>query len=216
MNMYVKNFLKTLYFNLCLKELFSLALNLTGDGYCNDNTGGMRCCANYRNISGRCEPCLGSYGLHCNRICPDGYYGQGCKRKCNCLPTESCHKIHGCSACIGSFGENCSEPCPFGFFGIDCLEKCNCSSDTHWCDNISGCKNKDTACRGSFGEKCNELSSLGFFDFNCSKNCTCSNDTHWCDNISGCKIKDGGMHVTHVEGKIILVRFNINKNIQRE
>ncbi|XP_055997242.1 DNA damage-regulated autophagy modulator protein 2-like [Ostrea edulis] len=75
--------------------------NRTGHGYCNDRlTGKMRCCNDYRNVSGRCEHC------------------------------------------IGAFGENCSWPCPFAFFGYKCKERCNCSSDTHWCDNISGCKIK--------------------------------------------------------------------------
>ncbi|XP_055997238.1 protein draper-like isoform X2 [Ostrea edulis] len=148
MTMYLMIFLKTWYFYLSLKGIVSLSANLNQGFHCPDPiTGKMKCCADYRNVSGRCEPCLGSFGLDCNRTCQDGYYGHGCKTKCECLPTESCHKVHGCLACIqitGSFGENCSEPCPFGFFGINCLEKCNCSSGTHWCDNISGCKLKDS------------------------------------------------------------------------
>lgn len=54
------------------------------------------------------------------------------------------------SACVGSFGENFSQPCHFGLFGINGIEKCNCSSDTHWCDNIFGCKNKDTGMHITF------------------------------------------------------------------
>ncbi|XP_055997239.1 protein draper-like [Ostrea edulis] len=104
----------------------------------------MRCCADYRNVSGSCEPCLGSFGLDCNNTCTEGFYGFGCTKKCDCLPTESCHKVHGCLDCRGSYGKNCSQPCLFGFFGSKCLEKCNCSSDTHWCDSVSGCKIKES------------------------------------------------------------------------
>ncbi|XP_055997246.1 multiple epidermal growth factor-like domains protein 6 isoform X2 [Ostrea edulis] len=130
MRMYVKKFLKTWYFYLCTKEFFILAANRTGHGYCFDE-----------NVSGRCEPCLGSFGEACENNCPDGYYGHGCRNKCDCLP-ELCHEIHGCLDCIGSFGENCSQPCYFGLFGYKCREKCNCSSDTHRCDRVSGCKIK--------------------------------------------------------------------------
>ncbi|XP_055997228.1 multiple epidermal growth factor-like domains protein 6 isoform X2 [Ostrea edulis] len=125
-------------------EIHGCLTNRTGHGDCYDElTGKLRCCSDYRNVSGRCEPCLGSFGFDCNITCPDGYYGHGCRNKCDCLPTESCHEIHGCLDCIGSFGENCSQPCSFGFFGYKCKEECNCSSDTHWCDNILGCKIKD-------------------------------------------------------------------------
>ncbi|XP_055997243.1 protein draper-like [Ostrea edulis] len=144
MKMYVVTFLKIWYFYSFLKGFFSLPTNQTWSAYCTDDfRGKIKCCSNYRNVSGSCEPCIGSFGVDCNTTCLEGFYGFGCKKKCDCLPTESCHKVHGCLDCRGSFGENCSQSCPFGFYGINCLEKCNCSSDTHWCDNISGCKIKD-------------------------------------------------------------------------
>ncbi|XP_055997234.1 multiple epidermal growth factor-like domains protein 6 [Ostrea edulis] len=145
MKMYVVTFLKIWYFYSLLKGFFSLPTNETESAYCtNDFRGKTKCCSNYRNVSGSCEPCIGSFGVDCNTTCLEGFYGFGCKKKCDCLPTESCHKVHGCLDCIGSYGENCSQSCPFGFFGYKCKEKCNCSGDTHWCDNISGCKIKDS------------------------------------------------------------------------
>jgi hypothetical protein len=39
---------------------------------------------------------MGAFGVNCNYTCQEGFYGHGCREKCDCLPTESCHKIHGC------------------------------------------------------------------------------------------------------------------------
>ncbi|XP_055997233.1 cell death abnormality protein 1-like [Ostrea edulis] len=175
--MYVKKFLKTWYFYLCIRGFFILAANTTEHGDCYDElTGKPRCCSDYRNVSGRCE------------------------------------------YCIGSFGENCSQPCSFGFFGYRCKEKCNCSSDTHWCDNISGCKIKVNAyrtwygycydeltekpiccsgyrnvsgrcepCLGSFGVACKNICPDGYYGHACKKKCDCL-PTESCHKIHGCSV----------------------------
>ncbi|XP_062606224.1 multiple epidermal growth factor-like domains protein 10 isoform X2 [Saccostrea cucullata] len=64
----------------------------------------LSCCLNYLNIGGECIACQsGTMGINCSRICPDGFYGQFCLKKCNCDPTQRCSKARGC-VCKG---DNC-------------------------------------------------------------------------------------------------------------
>uniref|UniRef100_A0A8W8NJA1 Uncharacterized protein n=1 Tax=Magallana gigas TaxID=29159 RepID=A0A8W8NJA1_MAGGI len=56
------------------------------------------CCADYRNISGRCEACIGSWGKDCVNRCADGFYGHGCRHKCHCNEQLSiCDSNQGCT-----------------------------------------------------------------------------------------------------------------------
>lgn len=41
--------------------------------------------------------CIGSFGHNCASPCPDGYYGHGCRLKCNCNISESCKSEIGCT-----------------------------------------------------------------------------------------------------------------------
>ncbi|XP_062605564.1 multiple epidermal growth factor-like domains protein 10, partial [Saccostrea cucullata] len=145
--------------------MLSFQAQLIKRKFCGDTNEGIeRCCTDYKYVPGTCEPCYGSFGIDCVNPCSDGFYGHGCKMKCNCSSFELCDRVIGCvensniicksnvtaedeccrdyyrngpescEPCIGSRGYNCSIPCEFGFFGHGCREKCNCTSDTPWCD----------------------------------------------------------------------------------
>lgn len=44
--------------------------------------------------------CMGSYGPNCSSICPNGYFGHGCRHKCSCASTQWCDAVIGCSSKI--------------------------------------------------------------------------------------------------------------------
>ncbi|XP_061181063.1 uncharacterized protein LOC133189680 [Saccostrea echinata] len=68
------------------------------------NPATLSCCLNYLNIGGECIACQsGTMGINCSKICPDGFYGQFCLKKCNCDHTQRCSKARGC-VCKG---DNC-------------------------------------------------------------------------------------------------------------
>ncbi|XP_062601547.1 uncharacterized protein LOC134263248 [Saccostrea cucullata] len=48
------------------------------------------------NISGVCKACIGSWGKDCKHSCLYGYYGHGCREKCNCSEYQTCDKRYGC------------------------------------------------------------------------------------------------------------------------
>lgn len=39
--------------------------------------------------------CVGRFGDHCNKTCPEGHYGIGCNNKCAC-DNNLCDKVLGC------------------------------------------------------------------------------------------------------------------------
>lgn len=47
-------------------------------------------------LSNKFTACNGSFGLNCSSPCPDGYYGLGCRRICNCNDTQKCDPMIGC------------------------------------------------------------------------------------------------------------------------
>lgn len=40
--------------------------------------------------------CIGSFGKECTTECNNGYYGHGCRHKCNCAK-QICDSKYGCS-----------------------------------------------------------------------------------------------------------------------
>ncbi|XP_055995807.1 uncharacterized protein LOC125647227 isoform X2 [Ostrea edulis] len=54
------------------------------------------CCQDYRNVSGTCEACIGSWGKDCQYSCEFGFYGHGCREKCNCSQDQRCDPRSGC------------------------------------------------------------------------------------------------------------------------
>ncbi|XP_062616571.1 protein draper-like [Saccostrea cucullata] len=82
----------------CFLILSSYIQITVPSGVCNKEP--LICCTNYRRVKNNCEECWpGTFGVNCNRTCPNGFYGRFCLEKCNC---SSCHKISGCRQNINS------------------------------------------------------------------------------------------------------------------
>lgn len=50
---------------------------------------------------------LGFTGSNCSSPCPPGYFGQQCRRLCDCSPGEYCDAARGCLC--NSTGVNCAD-----------------------------------------------------------------------------------------------------------
>uniref|UniRef100_K1Q5N3 Uncharacterized protein n=1 Tax=Magallana gigas TaxID=29159 RepID=K1Q5N3_MAGGI len=57
------------------------------------------CCADYyKDFESRfCLPCIGSFGHNCSLTCKDGYFGHGCRSKCECNDSQTCEPQIGCT-----------------------------------------------------------------------------------------------------------------------
>ncbi|XP_048730506.2 uncharacterized protein LOC125647748 isoform X2 [Ostrea edulis] len=76
---------------------FVPVLSFDNSTICNNKkTGENKCCTDYRNVSGSCEPCIGSWGNDCAYSCEFGFYGHGCREKCNCSKNQVCIPTSGC------------------------------------------------------------------------------------------------------------------------
>ncbi|XP_052712431.1 uncharacterized protein LOC128186636 [Crassostrea angulata] len=68
-----------------------------GVGVCNTSSQIFKCCTNYQLQDDICKPCIGTFGENCTAgICLEGYYGFGCKDKCNCTKQTVCNRFKGC------------------------------------------------------------------------------------------------------------------------
>ncbi|XP_071799509.1 receptor-type tyrosine-protein phosphatase T-like [Asterias amurensis] len=110
--------------------------------------------------------CAASFtGRNCEDDCDDGYFGAGCKLKCNCENDVVCDKGHGkCGSGVncatGYTGENC-QICPDGRFGVNCLHICQCENDAV-CDKGYGtCPNNGMCAHGFRGENCQNSCPYG-------------------------------------------------------
>ncbi|RXM96186.1 Angiopoietin-1 receptor [Acipenser ruthenus] len=55
-----------------------------------------------------CSCATGWKGIRCNEACPPGYYGAGCKLKCECRDRGVCDRFRGC-LCKGWHGQRCEK-----------------------------------------------------------------------------------------------------------
>ncbi|XP_065934961.1 multiple epidermal growth factor-like domains protein 10 [Magallana gigas] len=62
----------------------------------NNKTGIHECCQDYKNVSGKCEACIGSWGIECRNNCLFGHYGFGCRQRCSCSYGQTCDPKKGC------------------------------------------------------------------------------------------------------------------------
>nr|XP_034304152.1 protein draper-like [Crassostrea gigas] len=79
--------------------LLSVLINtiISEAAVCFDNlTSSYECCQDYKNISGTCKECIGSWGKDCGNNCNYGYYGHGCRKRCNCSYLQKCDPKNGC------------------------------------------------------------------------------------------------------------------------
>lgn len=64
-------------------------------------------------------------GVHCETLCPRGFYGEECQTECDCLNESSCNQVSGqCSCSRGFEGLKCDTPCKPGMYGFGCKEEC--------------------------------------------------------------------------------------------
>nr|XP_022290357.1 uncharacterized protein LOC111101994 [Crassostrea virginica] len=123
----------TLFIITIIGDLVNFTVPATDDNsLCyNKWTNITKCCQDYKNVSGTCEACIGSWGKECTKNCTYGYYGHGCRRICKCNRREKCDSKHGCVE-IG-LPENHSH--------VDILNMYNTLTTTH---GINVCYNSTT------------------------------------------------------------------------
>ena len=120
-------------------------------------------------------------------VCPKGYYGDNCDKKCGHCDSVQCKKADG--DCMGDCdpgyqGINCQEECPAGWFGPLCALQCGSCKDESACDPVSGncteCKNDNYQLA-----LCLNCSS-SFYGDDCEKECgDCLGDPNICDRYTG-------------------------------
>ncbi|XP_056006329.1 multiple epidermal growth factor-like domains protein 10 [Ostrea edulis] len=83
------------YLVVLLNSLFVISLaQIYNPGVCSNEDEPLQCCQNYKRRGNSCEECLpGTFGIDCEKDCPEGFYGRLCAEVCNC---SSCDKVSGC------------------------------------------------------------------------------------------------------------------------
>lgn len=114
---------------------------------CEPGTYGAGCkekcrCANGAScdhIGGGCTCDEGWQGKHCDKPCPQGFFGMDCRGVCNCGNNGAeCNHVTGeCKCSAGWTGMDCSKTCPLGTFGEGCQHQCHCGNGGT-CDPVSG------------------------------------------------------------------------------
>ncbi|KAL5006713.1 hypothetical protein ScPMuIL_015519 [Solemya velum] len=162
-----------------------------------------------------CGP--GFNGTNCENICPNGYYGMGCRELCNCHAdhTDECREKDGKCVCVdGWYGPQCDtdiKECA----NVVCPMHSECVNElgTHQCICNDGFRTHDDNCKeceeGQYGKNCEGVCACNVqHTHNCSKEegaCTCH--TGWtgdtcgndideciqnpCPKLAGCTNTDG-------------------------
>nr|XP_022345781.1 multiple epidermal growth factor-like domains protein 10 isoform X1 [Crassostrea virginica] len=76
---------------LSTTSLYSKNLDNLIEPECFDtqNLQNKRCCTDFRTVGGKCQECVGFFGLECSKPCPEGYHGKKCREKCQCKLCDS-------------------------------------------------------------------------------------------------------------------------------
>lgn len=146
----------------------------------------------------------GFTGEHCEKTCTEGYYGQDCQDKCECMNGAKCAPETGQCFCppgyqgkkrfyskkndrINRFssaspGQLCDRPCDARSYGNDCASKCNCLNGAS-CHPVTGA----CLCPAGFGGVSCELGCKpGTYGSGCALKCNCNeNNTLKCDSLTG-------------------------------
>lgn len=70
-------------------------------------------------------------------MCPNGTYGEGCSKICNCSKEGTCDIETGmCECSPGYTGQTCNELCPAYTWGIKCRNRCDCHGKL--CNPVTG------------------------------------------------------------------------------
>ncbi|XP_026944590.1 scavenger receptor class F member 2 isoform X2 [Sagmatias obliquidens] len=147
----------------------------SGRCQCRERTFGARCERYCQCFRGRCHPvdgtcaCEPGYrGKYCREPCPAGFYGLGCRRRCEtkcsngtygedcafvCADCGSGHCDFQSGRCLcspGVHGPHCNLTCPPGLHGVDCAQACSCHEDS--CDPVTGaCRLETNQRKGVMG-----------------------------------------------------------------
>ncbi|KTG31121.1 hypothetical protein cypCar_00045270, partial [Cyprinus carpio] len=151
--------------------------------------------------------------IHCDSICPQGFWGPNCSMTCSCQNGGSCSPEDGTCVCAPGYrGTSCKRSklpvnfrspssdtlntmspsqslslCPSGKYGKACAEICVCT-------NNGTCNPIDGSCQcfpGWTGDDCSQSCPSGFYGRDCAEVCRCQNGAD-CDHITGqCACRTG-------------------------
>ncbi|XP_062589432.1 cell death abnormality protein 1-like isoform X3 [Saccostrea cucullata] len=76
--------------------VYSISIISTAESGICISKGVIYCCQDFKNISGECRACIGTFGQNCSNPCMYGYYGHGCRKRCNCSQKQFCDREKGC------------------------------------------------------------------------------------------------------------------------
>ncbi|XP_015425995.1 PREDICTED: multiple epidermal growth factor-like domains protein 6 [Myotis davidii] len=159
------------------------------DGHCHPETGHCSCAPGWTGLScqrGRWHPSPGEASTGPAAPlppwwCPQGHFGPGCGRRCQCEHGGACDHVSGACTCpAGWRGTFCERACPAGFFGLDCRHACDCAAGAP-CEAVSG----SCLCpAGRQGPRCAQTCPALTYGHNCSQACSCFNGAS-CDPVHG-------------------------------
>ncbi|KAK3569974.1 hypothetical protein QTP86_007879 [Hemibagrus guttatus] len=127
-------------------------------------------------------------GIHCDNVCPQGFWGPNCSVTCSCQNGGSCSPEDGTCVCAPGYrGTSCKRMCPSGKYGKACAEVCLCM-------NNGTCNPIDGSCQclpGWIGDDCSQGCPSGFYGRDCAEVCRCQNGAD-CEHITGqCTCRTG-------------------------
>lgn len=135
-----------------------------------------------------CKCNSGYGGPTCEITCPPNFYGDKCKKKCDCANGAECDPYDGSCHCKRGYqGTKCENTCTPDKYGEKCQEECRCQNGGK-CNHISG----ECYCqKGYMGPLCEEKCKSGKNGDECKSICRCQNGGI-CDEDTGkCKCPPG-------------------------
>ncbi|KAF0030600.1 hypothetical protein F2P81_017331 [Scophthalmus maximus] len=105
-----------------------------------------------------------------SEACSEGFFGEGCERRCDCVHGPSCHHVTGrCECEPGWRGARCDRRCRAGTFGPNCKSRCSCINGGR-CDSRTG---TCYCAPGFIGADCSSSCLSGYYGKDCGKPCSC-------------------------------------------
>ncbi|KAF3848031.1 hypothetical protein F7725_021059 [Dissostichus mawsoni] len=117
-----------------------------------------------------------------SEACSEGFFGERCEQRCDCVHSPSCHHVTGLCECEpGWRGARCDKHCLPGSHGASCAQPCDCQAGV-------SCHHETGSCgcpAGLMGPGCETPCPAGVFGMNCSQLCRCSGDQEQCHPVTG-------------------------------
>ncbi|KAG9352925.1 hypothetical protein JZ751_017501 [Albula glossodonta] len=165
-------------------------------------------------VTGQCRCPAGTTGERCEKVCVDGYWGQGCKEVCPaCENGGVCDKQNGTCHCPpGYMGRLCQNGvyCPLLYGPIRALEReregerkrlltAECSAVySGRCHPVTG---RCTCASGWTGHSCTKACDAGRWGVGCANTCDCRNSDGGCDAVTGQCLCEPGFTGTRCDQK---------------